>query len=414
MNYYQFFVNQKSIYEEKCESSVIDNLLADMLFKPPRVESFHVDCKVTGKRVCKCTMVEESLLPKNDALSEYLAWSYEGLEDDTYVKLAERRQFYKEKLQFIQEPQDLYVIRRLHVGDEPEKYLRKKEEHAKRLENEIEKAESVKDEKEKEKDKEKKDEKMSVTSEQMEQTPSKRGPKKARDLVNRRKKLERVRKVKQKIEENDHSCYWPNCNKSDADSNEEILKCTRCDKDFHASCCEPSLIAVMARRFPWLCNECKLCVFCKSPKEENKLIICDLCDRAFHIHCLEPKMDSVPEIDWFCDDCRRCNVCKTALFDFEELAADRDKILPFLLNNQKIVCDQCRPKEENTNPKKSVEKISSQQGKFLCQNSLLYPTQLSWSLEHYFLVFMVHRNLVCRMRITACHLKVYILSLIHI
>jgi hypothetical protein len=56
-------------------------------------------------------------------------------------------------------------------------------------------------------------ENISVASEPLEQTPSKRGPKKARDLVNRRKKLERVKRVKPKTEENDHSCYWPNCTK---------------------------------------------------------------------------------------------------------------------------------------------------------------------------------------------------------
>jgi hypothetical protein len=41
------------------------------------------------------------------------------------------------------------VIRRIYQGDEPEKYLRKKEEQAKKLENEIEKSEPAKEKEEK-------------------------------------------------------------------------------------------------------------------------------------------------------------------------------------------------------------------------------------------------------------------------
>ena len=78
---------------------------------------------------------------------------------------------------------------------------------------------------------------------------------------------------------------------SDTDN---YLTCKKCSKTFHAKCCNPPLSKKIVERYPWYCNDCKLCFVCKSNVDENKMIICDICDRAFHSDCLTPKLSEVP------------------------------------------------------------------------------------------------------------------------
>ena len=45
--------------------------------------------------------------------------------------------------------------------------------------------------------------------------------------------------------------------------------------------------------YEWYCNDCKVCIICKSNTDENNMLICDICDRAFHLNCMVPKMETV-------------------------------------------------------------------------------------------------------------------------
>lgn len=77
-------------------------------------------------------------------------------------------------------------------------------------------------------------------------------------------------------------------------------------------------------RFPWFCNECKLCTTCQRTTEEYELLICDCCDRAFHLGCLVPKRTEIPEGKWYCSDCHFCAGCNqpnfVSLESMEEMA----------------------------------------------------------------------------------------------
>jgi len=80
---------------------------------------------------------------------------------------------------------------------------------------------------------------------------------------------------------------------SHSPDSEGFLSCQKCFKTFHPKCCSPPLSKKIVERFPWYCNDCKLCFVCKSQGDENKMIICDICDRAFHSDCLTPRLNEV-------------------------------------------------------------------------------------------------------------------------
>ena len=45
---------------------------------------------------------------------------------------------------------------------------------------------------------------------------------------------------------------------------------------------------------PWCCPECKVCVRCSDPSNEDKLLFCDCCDRGYHTYCLTKPLPKPP------------------------------------------------------------------------------------------------------------------------
>ena len=50
--------------------------------------------------------------------------------------------------------------------------------------------------------------------------------------------------------------------------------------------------------------ETMVCHVCKSPHDDENMLICDKCDRGFHLYCLCPQMVAIPEHDWYCHFCQ--------------------------------------------------------------------------------------------------------------
>ena len=59
-----------------------------------------------------------------------------------------------------------------------------------------------------------------------------------------------------------------------------------------------------ARKYPWHCNDCKICFRCATPGDEESMLLCDSCDRGFHMHCTNPPTTTVPEGEWICEVCK--------------------------------------------------------------------------------------------------------------
>ncbi|XP_039301586.1 PHD finger protein 10-like, partial [Nilaparvata lugens] len=63
------------------------------------------------------------------------------------------------------------------------------------------------------------------------------------------------------------------------------------------------------RRYDWQCTDCKTCIECKDPADEERMLFCDLCDRGYHIYCVG--LRKVPNGRWHCQVCSVCNSCGT-------------------------------------------------------------------------------------------------------
>lgn len=49
----------------------------------------------------------------------------------------------------------------------------------------------------------------------------------------------------------------------------------------HPSCLDLTLDMVPhIRRYDWQCTDCKTCIQCKDPADEDKMLFCDMCDRG--------------------------------------------------------------------------------------------------------------------------------------
>ena len=42
------------------------------------------------------------------------------------------------------------------------------------------------------------------------------------------------------------------------------------------------------------------CEICRSPEEDEQIVLCDHCNRGYHLACLSPPLTTVPEGSWFC------------------------------------------------------------------------------------------------------------------
>ncbi|GFS08696.1 PHD finger protein 10 [Elysia marginata] len=84
--------------------------------------------------------------------------------------------------------------------------------------------------------------------------------------------------------------------------NEKIVKCAQCGKIGHTSCLDltEELVAVI-KTYPWQCMECKTCVKCLDPFDEDKMMFCDRCDRGYHTFCIG--LEALPTGHWECGSC---------------------------------------------------------------------------------------------------------------
>jgi len=91
---------------------------------------------------------------------------------------------------------------------------------------------------------------------------------------------------------------------------EMMLNCTKCHQSCHLSCAELSLDLIQHYTgYNWECQDCKMCLICKDPADEDKMLFCDLCDRGYHIYCVG--LEVVPKGRWHCSNCASCISCGT-------------------------------------------------------------------------------------------------------
>ncbi|XP_055880600.1 uncharacterized protein LOC106066129 isoform X2 [Biomphalaria glabrata] len=85
----------------------------------------------------------------------------------------------------------------------------------------------------------------------------------------------------------------------------KLVKCAQCGKIGHMSCLDltEELVAVI-RTYPWQCMECKTCIECLDPYDEDKMMFCDRCDRGYHTFCIG--LSALPTGHWECTSCQGC------------------------------------------------------------------------------------------------------------
>ncbi|XP_075233357.1 PHD finger protein enhancer of yellow 3 isoform X2 [Lycorma delicatula] len=94
------------------------------------------------------------------------------------------------------------------------------------------------------------------------------------------------------------------------DQPEVLIHCAQCTKSSHPTCIGLTVVMVPhIRRYDWQCTDCKTCIQCKDPADEDKMLFCDLCDRGYHIYCVG--LRKVPIGRWHCQVCSVCNSCGT-------------------------------------------------------------------------------------------------------
>ena len=68
---------------------------------------------------------------------------------------------------------------------------------------------------------------------------------------------------------------------------EMLLHCTKCAQSCHPTCVGLHLdLLQYVTNYQWECTDCKKCVKCEDPADEDKMLFCDLCDRGYHIYCV--------------------------------------------------------------------------------------------------------------------------------
>ncbi|XP_069686855.1 serine-rich adhesin for platelets-like isoform X2 [Periplaneta americana] len=91
---------------------------------------------------------------------------------------------------------------------------------------------------------------------------------------------------------------------------EVLIHCAQCTSSGHPSCLDLTLDMVPhIKRYDWQCTDCKTCIQCKDPADEDKMLFCDMCDRGYHIYCVG--LRRVPSGRWHCKECAVCGSCGT-------------------------------------------------------------------------------------------------------
>ncbi|XP_021954071.1 uncharacterized protein LOC110850805 [Folsomia candida] len=90
--------------------------------------------------------------------------------------------------------------------------------------------------------------------------------------------------------------------------NEILIHCAKCDSANHPTCLELTLdMLPYIRKYDWQCTDCKNCIECNDPADEDKMLFCDCCDRGYHIYCVG--LRRVPTGRWHCVTCSVCHSC---------------------------------------------------------------------------------------------------------
>ncbi|XP_013411434.1 PHD finger protein 10 isoform X1 [Lingula anatina] len=83
---------------------------------------------------------------------------------------------------------------------------------------------------------------------------------------------------------------------------EDLVMCAECKRCGHPSCLDLTVeMAPIIKTYPWQCMECKTCVECMDPYDEDKMMFCDHCDRGYHTFCVG--LRSIPNGRWECPSC---------------------------------------------------------------------------------------------------------------
>ncbi|XP_067017721.1 PHD finger protein 10-like [Acropora muricata] len=89
---------------------------------------------------------------------------------------------------------------------------------------------------------------------------------------------------------------------------EDLIHCSQCENSGHPSCLDMNLqLVAVIQTYPWQCMECKTCIICRDPFDEDKMLFCDECDRGYHSFCVGLKQ--IPVGRWTCDMCGMCASC---------------------------------------------------------------------------------------------------------
>ncbi|KAK0158771.1 hypothetical protein PV328_009725 [Microctonus aethiopoides] len=89
---------------------------------------------------------------------------------------------------------------------------------------------------------------------------------------------------------------------------EVLIQCGTCSGHVHPSCIDLTLDMVPhIQAYAWQCTDCKTCVQCHDPADEDKMLFCDMCDRGYHIYCVG--LRRVPQGRWHCQECAICASC---------------------------------------------------------------------------------------------------------
>ncbi|XP_063230258.1 uncharacterized protein LOC134535176 [Bacillus rossius redtenbacheri] len=89
---------------------------------------------------------------------------------------------------------------------------------------------------------------------------------------------------------------------------EILIHCGQCGSSSHPTCLDLTLDMVPhLQRYSWQCTDCKTCIQCQDPADEDKMLFCDMCDRGYHIYCVG--LRRVPTGRWHCKECAVCGSC---------------------------------------------------------------------------------------------------------
>ncbi|KAL4238527.1 PHD finger protein 10 [Mactra antiquata] len=106
-----------------------------------------------------------------------------------------------------------------------------------------------------------------------------------------------------KFENECRICKDESLEKQKETQHEELIVCSECKTKGHPTCLDlnDDMVKVI-KTYPWQCMECKTCIQCMDPYDEDKMLFCDKCDRGYHTFCVGLK--SLPTGQWDCFSCR--------------------------------------------------------------------------------------------------------------